>query len=155
MFFLKLLVGITAVVTVTLFAKLKCKKLYSEYSFYNSLCEYLKSVKSSAGYKKAKLSEITVKNDEFIGFLGTFPSDGKTESLNMPDYLSEAEKLKIITLFSLIVSSDASTLCDALNLYIAEYSALAEEKRAKLIKQKPVYIKVGFSVGLMLFIMVI
>lgn len=155
MFFLKLLIGITAVITVTCYAKLKCKKMYSEYAFFNALTEYLKSVKSSAGYKKAKLSEITVENGEFNAFLGSFPSDGKIESLTAPDYLSDAEKLKIATVFSLIVSSDAATLCGGLNCYISEFYALQEEKRLKLIKQKPVYLKVGFSIGLMLFIMVI
>lgn len=144
-----------AVITLTVFAKTKCKKLRSEYEFFNALNEYLKSVKSAAGYKKAKISEISVDNADFKEFLGNFPLTGKLSDLTAHDYLTEAEKLKISTLFSLIVSADAKSLNDALNSYISEFGEIIDEKRANLIKRKPVYLKVGFAVWLMLFIMVI
>ena len=154
MFFLKLAIGVLAVATVTFAARQKCKKLYLEYAFFNALTEYLKAVKSSVGYKKAKISEITVDDEEFKGFLCDFSHSGNPSDLNVPDYLTEAEKLKISAVFSLIVSSDAITLREALNGYIDDFTDLAEEKRQNYVKRKPVYLKVGFSVGLMLLIMV-
>ena len=155
MFFLKFAAGISAVITVSFFAKTKCKKMRSEYEFFNALNEYLKSVKSAAGYKKAKISEISVENTDFKEFLGNFPVTGKLSDLTAPEYLTEAEKLKIATLFSFIVSADANSLNEALNSYISEFGGITDEKRANLLKRKPVYLKVGFAVGLMLFIMVI
>ena len=119
MFFLKFAAGILAVITVSFFAKTKCKKMRAEYEFFNALNEYLKSVKSAAGYKKAKISEISVENADFKEFLGNFPVTGKLSDLTAPEYLTEAEKLKIATLFSFIVSADAlrvTLLTDGIDL---------------------------------------
>lgn len=155
MFIIKISIGVLAVVTVTCFAKLKCKKMQSEYSFLIALNEYFKSIKAATSYKKTKLTEILINSEDLNEFLGNFPISGKINDLTLPDYLSESDKLKISTVFSQIVTLDAKSLSEALSEYIEEFIIIIEEKRINLIKRKPVYLKVGFAVGLMLFIMVI
>ncbi len=155
MFIVKLVVGILSVITCCKISLNKSNTAKNAYTFFESLRITCENLLCEFSYKKRPIKYALNKNytsDDYVKFLSNFVKFNKRE---YPCYLSNDEIVKIDAFFNEIGKSDTDSQKTMILAYKNEFNSIASEKRKRFIKTNDVTMKVGFSVGVMLFIMVI
>lgn len=155
MFILKLGVGVACIYLCCKIAITKASVVKENYLFWESavsLCNYLLQEFS---YKKRPLLGFGDKNytsSDFKILLNCFLNN---KEVNYPKYLSDCEIVKLTTFFNEIGKSDSETQKIAINSYKNDFESILIDKKAEYKKTYSVTLKVGFSMGIMMLVMVI
>lgn len=155
MFLIKFSVGVLCIVTCVKIASIKASKIKSELNFYDSLVIACDSLVAGLSYSKATLKEILnvdYPSESFRILIKDFLNEQPIEIL---ESLTEDEKLKVNSFLSSLGKSDAKTQKSTVLSYKNDFLSKREEMKKKYDKNYSLILKIGFSIGLMLFILVI
>lgn len=153
---MKLVFGIVAVAALTLLGKCFSEKYKRKSEFFESLYYFNRDLSSNISYKKDSLSVLTKKkyaSEDFNRVLNNaFESD---EFCELPRYLSNGE---IDFLREYFNSIGKNTTCGEVE-YIEHADVIIKSYRDETkkfeVKYSPLYVKLGFSLGLTVFILMI
>lgn len=154
MFVIKVLIGVLCAFSCCLISKRKADVYKEKVYYFNSLvlaCEYLIS---DLMFKKRNLKEILSVSYPSNYFLETI-NDYFNGVESYPDFLTDEEVVVISEFFSQLGKGDSNSQINALKLYKSEFSKIRDDKKNVFDKNYKVTIKVGFSIGIMLFVLVI
>ena len=155
MFLIKFSVGVLCVITCVKIASIKASKIKSELKFYDSLVIACDSLIAGLSYSKATLKEILnvdYPSESFRVLIKNFLNEEKIEIL---ENLTEDENLKVNSFLYSLGKSDAKTQKSTVLSYKNDFLRKREEMKKKYDKNYSLILKIGFSIGLMLFILVI
>lgn len=155
---MKLFIGATSIVISTLLGYLFSRKYTKKKLFYCNFDNFNKILKSEIAFSQKTLKEIIktqnlTNNDFLINFL-SFLKDKDKFNLKI-DYISNDEKNFLLEYYENIGKTEKGCQLEFLrqseeNLYFYYKNAMDSEKKYKLL-----CIKLGFLVGLIIFILVI
>ena len=155
MFIVKLLIGLISVYVCTKIAKSKAVCLKEVTLFWQSLVDLCKIIEIDLSYKKSPINEIFLKDFCSCDFNKFIKIYVKTNEFCFPNYVLDEEKPLIKSFILSLGKSDSASQ----RLFAESKEVLFKELRDKKAvaenKFYSVILKVGFSVGVMLFIMVI
>ena len=154
MFIVKLLIGALSVVLCLIIAKNKAEYIKERYYYFNSLVNSCDLIKTDLLYKKRSIREILSVNFQSSDFLQTLNAYFEDEKW-FPSYLTNEELVLVTEYFSVLGKGDTTSQINALTSFKEEFSKIAIEKKKEFEKSYKVTLKVGFSIGIMLFILVI
>ena len=155
MFLVKLIVGALCVITCVKIAKSKAESLKITSNFWQALIDFCNAMVIDLSYKKSTLKELFSKDyncNDFNNFLKKYEYSGDFE---FPSYVLEDEKMLISSFFSYLGKSDSEAQKQYLLAKQTEFVSILHKKMKYQNKFYSVILTVGFSVGLMLFVMVI
>jgi stage III sporulation protein AB len=106
-------------------------------------------------YKKRPLKALL--DSDFISadFNNSIHSYVKNQNYEFPKWLDEKESSRVKNFFEELGKSDVETQKLAINSFKTEFEGVLFDKKNEYKKQYTLTLKVGFMVGVMLFIMVI
>ena len=154
MFLIKVSLGVSLVVLCCCVAKNKANIVKEKVYYFNSLILACDFIKSDLLFKKRNLNEILSVNYPSYDFLQTV-NDYFIGKNTYPDYLTNEELVLIKEFFSMLGGSDANSQITALELFKTEFSKIRDDKKREYDKNYKVTLKVGFSIGIMLLVVVI
>lgn len=158
MFVLKICIGALAIVVCVKIAKSKAYNLKIAYYFYKDLCVFCKDFEVNLTYKKASVKNLAL-NDystlEFNNLIQSYADKCNVEDVEFPGFLNDKELLEVKSLFNIIGQSDTQSQLIAIRNYYKIFSDLTVDKKSAYNKYYSIFLKIGFSVGLMILIMVI
>lgn len=155
MFLIKLLIGVACVVVCLNISKQKVQNSKNYCDFYESLIITCDGLIQEVSYKKRPISyllQLKFPSKDFEILLKNYV---KNNEKSYPNYLTNDEIIKIDAFLSEIGKSDAESQKTLVNAYKSEFERIKKESLEKYKNIKNVSLKVGFSLGVMLFIMVI
>ncbi len=155
MFVLKLGIGVACVYLCCKIAVLKASAIKENYLFWESAVTLCNVLLQEFSYKKRPLSGVVDKNYTSNDFKILLNSFIKGDSVDYPKYLSNSEIVKINTFLNELGKSDSETQKITINSYKTEFESILIDKKAEYKKTYSVTLKVGFSMGIMMLIMVI
>lgn len=155
MFLIKILLGILCVHLCSKIAITKANAIKESYLFWESASTCCGLLLQEFSYKKRPIKSLIEYNYLSSDFLILLSSYVKNEELEFPSYINFQEEIRLKSFFEELGKSDSETQKLAINSYKTEFSSLSIEKKAEYKKQYSLTLKVGFSIGVMLFIMVI
>ena len=152
---LKIVIGISLIVVCTLIGKQKAQKLKNEYLYFSDLRAFCKSFEGNLQYGKKEiesyLNESYLSND-FNNTLNSFISNN---SLYIPSYLNVKEKSDVISFFSELGVSDSVSQLTTIKSFYNVFLEYEKDKNEVFKKYYSAYMKIGFSIGFMLMLVVI
>lgn len=155
MFVLKISLGLLVVYVCVLIAKSKADKYKNQYLFYSSLCDFCKDFEINLTFNKLSVKQMVKKRYKSNEFNSVLDGVLHSESLELPTYLSSKEISDVTKFFSdLGVTDTASQLLTVKN-YKNIFCEAQASKNSEYKKYYSVFIKIGFSIGFMIMVMVI
>ncbi len=155
MFAVKIIVGIACVYCSVKISSNKANLLKNRYLFWDSLVEFCSLLLQELSYKKRPIKEVTSNEFISIDFSKTLNDYYLKNEITLPNYLSDIESEKVISFLSSIGKSDTESQKIAINTCKIDFENIATQRKLDYKKSYSVILKVGFSIGVMLFIMVI
>lgn len=155
MFLIKLLIGVLSIIVCVKISKNKANEIKNSYDFFESLILTCDTLSCEMSYSKRPLkclSNLNYQSYDYFNFISNFIN---YEKINYPCYLTDGEILKIKAFMNLLGKSDSISQKELICSFREEFAKISQEKRLKYQKTYGLTLKVGFSVGVMLFIMVI
>lgn len=155
MFVVKVLIGVACVYFCCKISSNKAEGLKESYLFWDSavdLCNYLLQ---ELTYKKRPLEVLLDKkfiSSDFKSVLDLYLTKNKFE---FPPYITDIEKSKMISFLSALGKSDSESQKISINANKIDFESISLQKKLEFKKSYSIILKVGFSMGIMLFIMVI
>lgn len=155
MFLVKIALGIACVYLTTKIAVSKANSFKESYLFYQSVLECCNLLLIEFSYKKRPLKALL--EYEFISsdFCNSITNYINNQKFEFPTWLGEKDELKLKSFFQELGKSDVEAQKIAINSYKLEFENILIDKKSEYKKQYSLTLKVGFMVGVMLFIMVI
>ena len=155
MFLVKLSLGVACIYLCSKIAISKANTLKESYLFWESAVSLCNQLLMEFSYKKRPIkvaSSIGYSSNDFKSVVNAFINGSEIE---FPSYLSKLEILKVKSFLSELGKSDCNTQKMALNSYKSDFESVLVDKKLQYKKTYSVTLKVGFSVGVMMLIMVI
>ena len=155
MFLVKIMLGVACVYFCSKIAVSKANLYKESYQYYQSCVECCNLLLIEFSYKKRPLKALL--EYEFISsdFSDSIKNYINYQNYEFPKWLDEKETLRIKTFFEELGKSDIQTQKLAITSYKSEFESILIDKKNEYKKQYSLTLKVGFMVGVMLFIMVI
>ncbi len=158
MFILKILIGILAIYCSVNIAKCHADKIKNKYYFFKDVCMFCKEYEINLSYDKKDL-KLFLNNEyssvEFDTLLKNFITDGEINDDSIPKFLNDKEVREVVSMLNSLGKSDSKSQLLSITNYYKIFSDIQSEKNLEFKKFYSVYVKIGFSIGLMLLIMVI
>lgn len=124
--------------------------------FFNDFFEFNKTLKNEISFSMKKLDEIICKNDNKRSFYKCLIEYLNTKELELGQaYLTIAEKEFLVNYFDSIGKSDRETQINFLNGVTVEIKDRLDVASADEKKYKTLYLKMGFLIGLLIFIILL
>ncbi len=155
MFLVKIAVGICCVYACVRISSWKANKLKEDLLYYDSVVMSCDKILSGLSYSKSTICELLNVDYSSVEYAKTVRSYIKNENLYYPSFLSSEEVFTLNTYFSLLGKSDTKTQKNAILSHKNTFQKIQEDKKKQYDKNYYAIIKVGFSLGIMLFILVI
>ncbi len=155
MFALKILVGISCILACVKLSSLKAKNIKEELYYYASACISCDSLVSGLSYSKRTVKELLNVDYPSETFVITVRCYLEDKELIFPDFISIEEKITLNNYFGLLGKSSSDAQKTAILSYKDVFLKIQDEKKKKYDKCYSAITKVGFSLGIMLFILVI
>ena len=155
MFALKLFLGISCVFACVKLSNLKAKNIKEELYYYSSVCISCDSLISGLSYSKQTVKELLNVDYPSETFVLTVRSYFDEKELVFPSFITTEEEITLNNYFNLLGKSNSTAQKTAILSYKDVFLKLQDEKKKKYDKSYSAIIKVGFSLGVMLFILVI
>lgn len=155
MFLIKVIFGCFCVYFCVITAKNKGKSYKEEYLFWDSVCISCDALISDLSYAKRAVSKslnVDYSSKIYANVVLDFISGNR---LSFPSFISNEEEIKLNAFFDCIGKSDASTQKNAILSYKNDFYKSYIQSKQKYDKNYSAILKVGFSLGVMLFILVI
>ncbi len=155
MFIIKVLLGVSSVYFCSKIAMSKANSIKNRYLFWESASACCGLLLQEFSYKKRPVKALLKYNfssSEFSVLLSNFINN---HNLEFPPFINEMEENTLKSFFEEVGKSDSETQKLAINSYKTQFNSLAVEKKTEYKKSYSLTLKVGFSIGVMLFIMVI
>ena len=155
MFLIKLCLGVACVYLCSKIAVSKANSLKESYLFWESVVKLCNILLQEFSYKKRPIKiavSTTYSSTDFKKLLNDYVSGN---DITFPKYLTDAEAFKFKTFLYELGKSDSETQKLALNSYKTDFESIVIDKKLEYKKTNSVTLKVGFSVGFMMLIMVI
>lgn len=155
MFLVKLGIGTICVYLCSKIATFKANELKDRCLFWESAVKLCNVLLQEFSYKKRPIKiaiSTQYSSNDFKRLLNGYVNGS---NLDFPKYLTDVEVFKIKTFLDELGKSDSETQKIALNSYKTEFEGIAIDKKLEYKKTYSVTLKVGFSVGIMMLIMVI
>ncbi len=155
MFLVKVGVGIACVYFCCKISSNKALLLKECYLFWDSAVELCNLLLQELTYKKRPLNVVINQNflsNDFNCLLNDYSSQ---RTLQFPLYVTDVEKSKLKLFLSSLGKSDTESQKMAINANKIDFESIVEQKKLEYKKTYSIILKVGFSIGIMLFIMVI
>lgn len=155
MFLIKILVGVACVYLCCKIAVSKANSYKDAYLYYQSCVECCNLLLIEFSYKKRPLKSLLEYDFVSSDFSKSLNDYINYQNLEFPKWLDEKEVLRLKTFFDELGKSDVETQKLAINSNKIEFENVLIDKKSEYKKQYSLTLKVGFMVGVMLFIMVI
>ena len=155
MFLIKLILGVFCIYTCVKISTIKCDKIKEEYLFWSSVCISCDSLVSNLSFKKSMVYDALNVDYPSFEYAKLISQYLKGDKLNFPKFLSAEDVLKLNTFLLEVGKSDSKTQKNAILSYKSDFSKNLEISRCNYKKNYGVTRKVGFSIGVMLMILVI
>ena len=152
---MKFFLGVCIIIICTLIGKIKAQKYKNVYLYFSSIHSFCKNYLSNLSFSKKNLDcflSNTYISSDFNSTLNTFI---KNEEVFIPEYLTQKEKDDVITFFSGLGVKNSQAEEILVNSFIKTFLECEAEKNKLYKKYYSTYLKIGFSVGFMLFLLVI
>ena len=152
---LKVFIGALFIVICVKIGKIKADSIKNEYLFFYDLRSFVKEYEQNLSFtKKDVKSFITLSytSNELNELLKSYLNGAE---LVLPNYLSVKETADITAFFNNLGVSDTKTELLSVKNYYQIFNDYVLLKNEKYKKYYSVYLKIGFSVGIMLLVMVI
>ena len=155
MFLIKILVGVACVYLCCKIAVSRANLYKDSYLYYESLLECCNLLLKEFSYKKRPLKALLDSDYISADFNNSIHSYVKNQNYEFPKWLDEKESSRLKNFFEELGKSDVETQKLAINSFKTEFESVLYDKKSEYKKQYTLTLKVGFMVGVMLFIMVI
>lgn len=153
---MKIAVGIAVVAALTLIGKCFSEKYKRKSEFFESLYYFNRDLSSNISYKKDSLSILIKKkysSEDFNRLLNNaFAND---ELCELPRYLCVGEIDFLREYFNSIGKNTSFGEADYIEHADAIIKAYRDESKKFEVKYSPLYVKLGFTLGLTAFILII
>ena len=152
---IRLLLGVSMLIVCTLIGKQKALKLKNGYLYFSSLRAFCKNYESNLIYGKKEIK--TFINEEYSStyFTSTLKSFIENDKLNLPDFLSSKESSDVSEFFNFLGVSDSASQLITVKSFYNTFLEYEKDKNESYKKSYSAYLKIGFSIGLMLLLVVI
>ena len=158
----KFVIGVALIVICVEIGKSKALKLKNSYLYFSSLSIFCKEYESNLAYDKKNLSIFLSKNytsNYFNKTLNSFICSDENENFQtktpyLPDFLNEKEKVDVLNFLNSLGYGNTKSQALTVNGYLEIFNELEKEKRELYLKNYSAYLKISFSVGFMLMLMV-
>ncbi len=152
---LKVFIGALLIVICVKIGKIKADSIKNEYLFFYDLRSFVKEYEQNLSFTKKD-----VKSFITLSYTSTELNELLKSYLNgvelvLPNYLSVKETADITAFFNNLGVSDTKTELLSVKNYYQIFNDYVLLKNEKYKKYYSVYLKIGFSVGIMLLVMVI
>ena len=155
MFLIKITVGVLCVYFCSKISANKANLLKERYLFWDSAVELCNLFLQELSYKKRPLKSTLSKNFISNDFNKVIENYLLEKEVVYPNYVSDIEIEKLNSFLSTLGKSDCETQKIAINSYKTDFENVTIQKRIEFKKAYSIILKVGFLLGVMLFIMVI
>lgn len=155
MFILKFCLGICLIFISTKIASLKAKNLKEKHLYFNSALIMCENLETELMYLKRPLKDALNIDYPSFYFAKTVKHVIDGEESFYPNFLTLDEIGKLDLLFSNLGKTDADSQIAYVSSSKMEFIKLSNEKREEYLKSYSTTLKIGFLIGLMLFILVI
>ena len=154
MFIVKLSIGVLCVILCLLVAKNRANYIKDKYYYFSSLVNSCELIKSDLIYKKRSIKEILSVDFQSLDFNQTIKSYFNSDEF-FPKYLNIEEKVLVKDYFKALGKGDTNSQLSIISSFKEEFLKIASDSKREFDKSYKVTIKVGFSIGIMLFVLVI
>ena len=155
MIYLKLIVGFLIVFACTVLGRLKANGLKQKRDFFSYLEDFFIYLKREISFSSASVYEAvraySCPLEDLTLMLKSF-LDGE---LCVPSYLSSNERDFICKFFKKIGRSDKNNELELISFYIEEIGKMKMAENFKHSKFSRIYVKIGFFVGMIVFVVVL
>ena len=155
MFIVKVIVGVLGIYASYKIAKLKALKVKEVYYFWDSACIACDLLISDLSYKKSEIINVLNVDYPSYKFANVMGDYLLGRPYNLPDFLTEENKIKINSFISSIGKSDSESQKNSIISYKNDFIKIKEESKANFNKRYALTIKIGVLIGIMLFVLVI
>lgn len=155
MFVVKLVVGALSIITCVKIAKNKADTLKNVTNFWQAVIDFSNEMLINLSYKKSAISELFSRDFNSYDFNKLLKNYLSTGDFEYPDYILDDEKLLLNSFFLYLGKSDTEAQKTFIKSKETTFLNIKEKKQSYENKFYQVVVKVGFSVGVMLFILVI
>ena len=157
MLLLKLVLGVSCILLFVKVAISKSKLKQEIYSFYYELYLFCNNLYSEMVYSKKPIKEFFSKKYNNVILQGIIQDylENNLQNSKYLDYLEGENKEKVITFFNLLGKSNSESQKNDILAYKNEFLKIYNEKQAEYKKFYSLYVKIAFSVGLIVMIVVI
>ncbi|MBO5713718.1 MAG: hypothetical protein J6R88_05950 [Clostridia bacterium] len=152
---LNIFIGAGLIVVCSMLGKVKAQKLKNEYLFFSSLRSFCKSYETNLAYGKKDLTVFlneTYALTEFTEVLNNFILNSQ---IALPNYLNAKEVYDVTNFFNELGKSDSASQLITVKSYYNTFLDVEKVKNDEFKKHYSAYLKIGFSIGFMLFLVVI
>lgn len=155
MFIIKIILGVSCVIICSKIAINRANLIKFKYLYFESALMLCNSMLCDIEYKKSSLSKNLSLKFSSYDFTQTVNYFIKNNQVLTPNYLLEEEKINVNAFFNELGKSDTNSQKLSLNFYKNYFLKLSNEKKLEYSKTYQITLKVGFSIGVMLFVLVI
>ena len=152
---LKLIIGVLTIIVFTKIGVNKAKREEQIYLFFNAICSFCTVYSSELKYSKKELKNLLNKDYGSSDFNETLKNFILNSTFSAPNYLTNIEKDKLRSFFSVLGKGDSSSQQGVISSFFSDFTLLKDEKYKNFTKFNGFYKKLGFYVGLIMLIMVI
>lgn len=149
---MKIFLGIIIIILLSFVGYLLSNKLTKRKNYYKSFNNFNDRLKNEIGFSKNSLLNLFDEENDFNNSLKLLL---KGEKINKISYLSKDESDFLIKYAKNIGKSDKNTQIDYINKCKDSIDKLYNESIENEKKYKTLYVKLGFLIGLIIFILLI
>ncbi len=155
MFIIKVIVGALSVYVSYKIAKSKALKVKEVYYFWDSACIACDLLISDLSYKKSEIVKVLNVDYPSYTFASVIGNYLLGKPYDLPEFLSEENKIKVDSFISSIGKSDSESQKNSIISYKNDFIKIKEESKGIFNKRYDLTIKIGVLIGVMLFVLVI
>lgn len=144
--FYRFIIGIILVIISVLIAYLLNFKYSERKRFFDDLYVFTKKTLDKVSFSNETINE---SNGEFSKYIEN------PEVINENKYLTKQEKEYLVSFFSTIGRTERKNETEKLKRYLYDFSVYKTDAEKEYKKKTPLYIKLGFYVGILLLILII
>lgn len=153
---MKIFIGILFIALSTFAGYLFTVKYRERLDFYRDFSEFNKRFKSAVSFSSSSVKEVLENTSSgCFSFMLSEYKFGAKEKTEKPNFLTADEYSAFLSYIGELGTSDKSTQITFLEDFQGEVSEKLSAAEEKYKKIKPLYIKLGFLTGLMLFVLIL
>lgn len=152
---LKVLIGVIAVFVCTAIGAACSGAFKKRVDFYSAVLSFNSELKRNLVFRRENVAEILQSKKEYAALCVFYPSEEKNESEAAPDFLTQEQLDVINDYFSSVGKRDGEAEERFLDYFDGVFKAESEKCNAESKKYKSLGKKLGLSLGLVFFILIL